>query len=79
MTKKQREDLERRQARLAQMGIQIGGNDNDGKQQKKKRVVYGSRKNRNKKKEEEQEAPRWALRPVAPPRLRPPRAEVPER
>ena len=40
MTKKQREDLERRQARLAQMGIQIGGNDNDGKQQKKKRVVY---------------------------------------
>ena len=30
-------------------------------------------------KEEEQEAPRWALRPVAPPRLRPPRAEVPER
>ncbi len=53
MTKKQREDLERRQARLAQMGIQIGGNDNDEKQ-KKKRVVYGSRKNRNKKKEEEQ-------------------------
>ena len=30
-------------------------------------------------KEEEQGAPRWALRPVAPPRLRPPRAEVPER
>ena len=53
MTKKQREDLARRQARLAQMGIQIGANDKNGKQ-KKKRVVYGFRKNRNRMKEEEQ-------------------------
>ena len=44
MTKKQREDLQRRQARLAQMGIQVGGDNNNNEGEKKKRVVSLDRK-----------------------------------